>query len=114
MDNCIFCNIINGEIPSVKVYENEYVYAFNDISPVAPVHVLIIPKKHIETLNDLNSENVNLISEVYLAAAEIAKQLGVEKSGYRVVSNCGEAAGQTVFHIHFHLIGGRDLAWPPG
>lgn len=114
MDNCIFCNIIKGEIPSVKVYENEHVYAFNDISPVAPVHVLIIPKKHIETLNDLNSENVNLISEVYLAAAEIAKQLGVEKSGYRVVSNCGEAAGQTVFHIHFHLLGGRDLAWPPG
>lgn len=114
MDNCIFCNIIKGEIPSVKVYENEYVYAFNDISPVSPVHVLIIPKKHIETLNDLNEENVKLISEVYLAAAEIAKQLGVEKSGYRIVSNCGEAAGQTVFHIHFHLIGGRDLAWPPG
>lgn len=114
MDNCIFCNIIKGEIPSVKVFENEYVYAFNDISPIAPVHVLITPKKHIETLNDLNEENASLISEIYLAAAEIAKQLGVEKSGYRVVANCGEAAGQTVFHIHFHLIGGRDLAWPPG
>ena len=114
MDNCIFCNIIKGEIPSVKVYENENVYAFNDISPIAPVHVLIIPKKHIATLNELKSEDADLISEVYFAAAEIAKQLGVDKTGYRVVSNCGEAAGQTVFHIHFHLIGGRDLAWPPG
>lgn len=114
MDNCIFCNIIKGEIPSVKVFENEYVYAFNDISPVAPVHVLIIPKKHIETLNDITPEDAGLISEVYLAAAKIAEQLGVDKTGYRVVSNCGESAGQTVFHIHFHLIGGRDLAWPPG
>ncbi len=112
--DCIFCNIISGEIPSVKVYENEYVYAFNDISPVAPVHVLIIPKQHIASINDLTAENVNLISEVYLAAAEIAKQLGVAESGYRVVTNCGEAAGQTVHHIHFHLLGGRDLAWPPG
>ena len=112
--DCIFCNIIKGEIPSVKVYENEYVYAFNDISPVAPVHVLIIPKEHVESLNDITSENASLISEVYAAAAEIAKQLGVADSGYRVVSNCGEAAGQTVNHIHFHLLGGRDLAWPPG
>ena len=112
--DCIFCNIIKGEIPSVKVFENDYVYAFNDISPVAPVHVLIIPKQHIEKLNEITAENAGLISEVYLAAAEIAKQLGVSETGYRVVSNCGEAAGQTVNHIHFHLLGGRDLAWPPG
>ena len=112
--DCIFCNIINGEIPSSKVYENEYVYAFNDISPVAPVHVLIIPKEHIASLNEITAENATLIAEVYAAAAEIAKQLGVAESGYRVVSNCGEAAGQTVHHIHFHLLGGRDLAWPPG
>ena len=112
--DCIFCNIINGDIPSQKVYENEYVYAFNDISPVAPVHVLIVPKMHIPNINELNAENVSVISEVYLAAAEIAKQLGVDESGYRVVTNCGEAAGQTVHHIHFHLLGGRDLAWPPG
>lgn len=112
--DCIFCNIIKGEIPSVKVYENDYVYAFNDISPVAPVHVLIIPKEHIESLNDITVENASLISEVYTAAAEIAKQLGVSETGYRIVSNCGEAAGQTVNHIHFHLLGGRDLAWPPG
>lgn len=112
--DCIFCNIIKGEIPSSKVFENEHVYAFNDISPVAPVHVLIIPKEHIASLNEITAENANLIAEVYAAAAEIAKQLGVAESGYRVVSNCGEAAGQTVHHIHFHLLGGRDLAWPPG
>lgn len=112
--DCIFCNIIKGDIPSVKVYENEHVCAFNDISPVAPVHVLIIPKQHIESVNHLTEENVKVISEVYLAAAEIAKQLGVDESGYRVVTNCGQAAGQTVQHIHFHLLGGRDLAWPPG
>jgi len=112
--DCIFCNIINGEIPSVKVYENEYVYAFNDISPVAPVHVLIISKEHIESINDINEENADAISKIYLAAAEIAKQLGIDSSGYRIVTNCGEAAGQTVHHIHFHLLGGRDLAWPPG
>ena len=112
--DCIFCNIIKGEIPSSKVYENDKVYAFNDISPVAPVHVLIIPKEHIASLNEITAENSNLIAEVYAAAAEIAKQLGVAESGYRVVSNCGEAAGQTVHHIHFHLLGGRDLAWPPG
>lgn len=114
MDNCIFCNIIKGEIPSVKVYENEYVYAFNDISPVAPVHVLIIPKQHISSINDLTEENASVVSKMYIAAAEIAKQLGVDQSGYRVITNCGEAAGQTVQHIHFHLLGGRDLAWPPG
>ena len=112
--DCIFCNIIKGEIPSVKVFENDYVYAINDISPVAPVHVLVIPKEHIESLNDITPQNANLISEVYLAAAEIAKQLGVSENGYRVVSNCGESGGQTVNHIHFHLLGGRDLAWPPG
>lgn len=112
--DCIFCNIINGEIPSVKVYENEYVYAFNDISPVAPVHVLIIPKEHVESINDINEENADIVSKVYLAAVEIAKQLGIDKTGYRIVTNCGEAAGQTVHHIHFHLLGGRDLAWPPG
>ena len=112
--DCIFCNIIRGDIPSVKVFENEYVYAFNDISPVAPVHVLIIPKQHIASINDLTPENADLVSKVYLAAAEIAKQLGVSESGYRIVSNCGEAAGQTVHHLHFHLLGGRDLSWPPG
>lgn len=114
MDGCIFCNIINGEIPSVKVYENEDVYAFNDISPVAPVHVLIIPKEHLASVNDLTEENVSLISKMYLAAVEIAKQLGVDQSGYRLITNCGEAAGQSVHHIHFHLLAGRDLAWPPG
>lgn len=112
--DCIFCNIIKGDIPSSKVYENEKVYAFNDISPVAPVHVLIIPKEHIESINDLTEENASLVTDVMLAAKEIAAQLGISESGYRVVTNCGQAAGQTVNHIHFHLLGGRDLAWPPG
>ena len=112
--DCIFCKIIKGEIPSDKVYESDNVLAFKDINPMAPVHVLIIPKEHIASLNEINAENANLIAEVYAAAAEIAKQLGVAESGYRVVTNCGQAAGQTVNHIHFHLLGGRDLAWPPG
>lgn len=114
MDNCLFCNIINGEIPSEKVYEDEYVYAFNDISPVAPVHVLVVPKEHISFLNEINSENSSNAAKIFEAIAKIAIQLGLEKDGYRIVSNCGAAAGQTVNHIHYHLLGGRDLAWPPG
>ena len=114
MEGCLFCNIINGEIPSSKVYEDDYVYAFNDISPVAPVHVLIIPKKHISRLDEINEENSIYVAKIFEAAAKIAKDAGLDDRGYRIVSNCGEAAGQTVFHIHYHLLGGRDLAWPPG
>lgn len=110
--DCIFCKIIKGEIPSKKVYEDDRVFAFYDINPAAPVHVLIVPKEHIPTANDINEANKATVSEVFLAAAKIAKQLNIES--YRVVNNCGEQAGQTVFHIHFHLLGGRDLAWPPG
>lgn len=114
MEGCLFCNIIKGEIPSSKVYEDDYVYAFNDISPVAPVHVLIIPKKHISRLDEINEENSIYVAKIFEAAAKIAKESGLNERGYRIVSNCGEAAGQTVFHIHYHLLGGRDLAWPPG
>ncbi len=114
MEGCLFCNIIKGEIPSSKVYEDDYVYAFNDISPVAPVHVLIIPKKHISRLDEINEENSIYVAKIFEAAAKIAKESGLDERGYRIVSNCGEAAGQTVFHIHYHLLGGRDLAWPPG
>jgi histidine triad (HIT) family protein len=114
MTDCIFCKIIEGDIPSEKVYEDELVYAFNDIEPAAPQHVLIIPKKHIASLNDLNEENSKVISHIFIIASKIAKKLGVDKDGYRVVSNCGEAGGQTVPHIHFHLIAGRNLQWPPG
>jgi len=112
--DCLFCKIINGEIPSQKVYEDEYVYAFNDISPTAPVHVLIIPKKHISTINDIEETDIELIGKIFIAAKKIAKQLNIAEDGYRIISNCNKNAGQTVFHIHFHLIAGRELGWPAG
>ncbi|MEG1415408.1 MAG: histidine triad nucleotide-binding protein [Clostridium sp.] len=114
MVDCLFCKIINGEIPSSKVYEDEWVYAFNDISPVAPVHVLIIPKTHIASANEINSSNEEVLGKIFSAASNIAKNLGISENGYRVVNNCGEDGGQTVHHLHFHLIGGRNLQWPPG
>jgi len=114
VDDCIFCNIIKGEIPSEKVYEDDYVYAFKDINPVAPVHVLIVPKTHISSINEITEENSGCISKIYESAAKIAADCGIAEEGYRIISNCGEGAGQTVFHIHFHLLGGRDLTWPPG
>lgn len=114
MSDCLFCKIIAGEIPSSKVYEDENVYAFNDISPEAPVHVLIVPKKHIASANDITKENAGIISEIFLAAKKIAEEKGIAESGYRIVNNCGEDGGQTVKHLHFHLIGGRSLSWPPG
>lgn len=110
MDNCLFCKIIAGEIPSSKVYEDETVYAFKDINPIAPVHILIIPKQHISKLEDVTAENSAVISHIFEVAAKIAKDMGLS-GGYRVVSNCGEDAGQTVFHIHFHLLAGRKLGW---
>ena len=114
MDDCLFCKIIKGEIPSKKAYEDDYVYAFWDISPTAPVHILVIPKNHISTLNDITEENSLLISKIYEAIPKIAKENNIDKDGYRVVANCNKAAGQTVFHVHFHLIGGRELTWPAG
>ena len=108
--DCIFCKIIKGEIPSTKVYEDETVYAFKDIAPIAPVHILIIPKEHISKLEDVNETNSAVISHIFEVAAKIAKDMGLT-NGYRVVSNCGEDAGQTVFHIHFHLLAGRKLGW---
>ena len=114
MTDCLFCKIIAGDIPSDKVYEDDAVYAFKDITPVAPLHVLIIPKKHIATLNDLEKQDDAVMGELLLAAKNIAKQEGYADDGYRTVINCGEQAGQTVFHIHLHLLAGRDLSWPPG
>lgn len=108
-DNCLFCKIINGDIPSKKVYENEFVYAFHDIAPQAPVHVLVIPKCHIESCNDVNAENVNYVCEVFKAIPEIASLLHLE-DGYRVVSNVGENGCQSVKHIHFHVLGGKKLS----
>lgn len=107
--DCLFCKIMNGEIPSKKVYEDESVYAFYDIAPMAPVHVLIIPKRHLSSVNEVTSENSAVISHIYEVAAQLAKELGISESGYRIVSNCGADAGQTVFHLHFHLLGGKKL-----
>lgn len=114
MENCIFCKIVKGEIPSNKVYEDEKVLAFKDINPEAPVHVLIIPKNHIGSVNELTEESCDIISYIFIIAKNIAQKLGIADSGYRIVTNCGEDGGQTVGHIHFHLLGGRTLQWPPG
>lgn len=114
MPDCIFCKIAEKKIPAEIVYEDDRVLAFKDINPAAPVHVLIIPKKHIATLLDIKDEDKDLIGHIYLTAGRLAGELGLADRGYRVVSNCKEEAGQTVFHIHFHLLGGRPLHWPPG
>ena len=114
MEDCIFCKIVKGEIPSNKVYEDDKILVFHDIEPEAPVHVLIIPKKHISSLNDTNKSNSGIYSYIFEKIPEIAKTLGVDKSGYRIVSNCGKDALQTVDHIHFHLLAKRTLKWPPG
>ena len=109
MNDCLFCKIINGEIPSQKVYEDEYVYAFKDINPMAPVHILVVPKEHISTLLDINHDNSAVIAHIYEVITKIAKDFGLE-SGFRVVSNCNEYGGQTVFHLHFHILGGKKLS----
>ncbi|AZV55794.1 histidine triad nucleotide-binding protein [Clostridium sp. AWRP] len=114
MEDCIFCKIIKGEIPSEKIYEDDMVLSFKDIEPAAPVHVLIIPKKHIGSINDLTEDDSKIIAHIYLVAKQIATKLGIDEKGYRIVTNCGEEAGQTVHHVHFHLLGGRSFAWPPG
>ena len=106
MNDCIFCKIINREIPSKSVYENDKVYAFYDINPEAPVHVLIVPKQHIASHNELTTDNIDIIKDIHLAVNEIAKQLGIADSGYRLINNCGADAGQSVSHLHYHLVGG--------
>lgn len=113
MADCLFCKIIAGDIPSTKVYEDELVYAFKDITPQAPVHILIIPKQHIASAAEINAENSAVISRIFEVAAQIAREFGLD-NGFRVVNNCGDSAGQTVKHLHFHLLGGRDFTWPPG
>jgi histidine triad (HIT) family protein len=113
MTDCIFCRIIKGEIPSKKAYEDDYVYAFDDLDPKAPTHMLVIPKKHIRGLKEATEEDAELVGRCHVAAAQIARQRGIE-DGYRTVLNVGPNAGQSVFHLHVHLIGGRKLSWPPG
>lgn len=112
--SCLFCKIINREIPASIVYEDDQLLAFNDIHPQAPTHVLIVPKKHIATLNDLQEEDATLVGTLVRRAAAIAKERGIDAVGYRTVFNTNRDAGQTVLHIHLHVIGGRSLGWPPG
>ena len=111
--DCLFCKIVAGEIPARKLYEDDQVIAFHDIGPQAPVHFLIIPKKHIRTLNDLNEADTALAGHILITAQRLAKEQGCD-DGFRVVMNCNELGGQTVYHIHMHVLGQRQLAWPPG
>src|SRR5262245_57137975 len=113
-NNCLFCRIIAGEIPSRKVYEDELSFAFHDINPQAPTHVLIVPKKHIDSLNEAAPDDQALLGHLTLVAPKLAHQLGVVDGGYRTVINTGAGAGQSVLHVHIHLLGGRAMAWPPG
>ena len=114
MEDCLFCKISAGKIPADRVFENDRIVAFRDINPQAPVHILIIPKIHIPTLNDLESRHTELVGELIQVAKDLAKSDDIAEDGYRTGFNCNEAAGQTVFHIHLHLLGGRSFTWPPG
>jgi len=113
MTDCLFCRVLRNEIPAKKIYEDEHTFAFEDINPQAPTHVLIIPKRHVRGLKEATPEDAELIGRCHLAAAHIARQRGIE-DGYRTVLNVGPQAGQSVFHLHVHLLGGRGLHWPPG
>ena len=111
--DCLFCNIVKGQIPSEKVYEDNDVYAFKDVNPEAPVHILIIPKRHIKSVDELEETDKELVGHIFLVAKKLAKENKLE-NGYRLVSNIGEEGGQSVKHLHFHLLGGRSFTWPPG
>ena len=112
--NCIFCKMVAGEIKPDTVYEDDAVLAFRDLNPQAPTHVLVIPKKHIATLNDLGDEDAGLLDRLYAAAREVARAEGIAERGYRTVFNCNAEAGQSVYHLHLHVLGGRAMQWPPG
>lgn len=112
MSDCLFCKIAAGEIPSNKVYEDEVCYAFHDIAPQAPTHFLVIPKAHIGSVSEVTEDNSGVVAHIFEVIAKLSKELGLES--YRVVSNIGEQAGQSVNHLHFHVLGGRDMTWPPG
>ena len=112
--SCLFCKIVAGEIPAAKVYEDDRLIAINDINPQAPMHVLVIPKQHIATLNDLTAKDDDVVGAMVRAGASIAKDRGFDAAGFRTVFNCNAQAGQTVFHIHLHVLGGRVMTWPPG
>ena len=112
--DCLFCKIVAGEIPAELVYESDTAVAFRDINPQAPTHVLVIPRKHISTINDITSDDETIVGSLYTAAREMAAAEGIADDGYRAVMNCNEGAGQSVFHIHLHVLGGRAMSWPPG
>ena len=112
MQDCLFCKIAVGEIPSKKVYEDDLCYAFFDIDPQAPTHFLVIPKQHIASVSEVTTENQSMVGHIFAVIAKLSKELDMES--YRVVSNIGEQAGQSVFHLHFHVLSGRDMTWPPG
>jgi histidine triad (HIT) family protein len=114
MTDCLFCKFVSGEIQPDVVYEDPEVLAFRDVNPQAPTHVLVIPKRHISTLNDLQAADAELIGKLYLAAQQVARDEGIDEPGYRTLINCNPEAGQSVFHIHLHLLGGRRMHWPPG
>ena len=113
-DDCLFCRIARDEIPSKKLYEDDDVLAFADINPQAPTHFLVIPRKHIPTMNDLQAEDEILVGKLHRVAAQLIQERGLAERGWRAVTNCNEEAGQTVFHLHLHVLGGRSLKWPPG
>jgi histidine triad (HIT) family protein len=114
MTDCIFCKIADGQIPADLVYQDEHVVAFRDLNPQAPVHVLVIPRQHIATTNDLTADHAALVGQMTLAAQRVAADEGIAERGYRTVLNCNREAGQSVFHLHLHLLGGRPMGWPPG
>jgi len=114
MSDCLFCKMVSGEIKPDTVYEDDDVLAFRDINAQAPTHVLVVPKRHISTINDLDNDDAGLVGKLYLAAKRVAEMDGISESGFRTVMNCNAGAGQSVFHIHLHVLGGRNMSWPPG
>lgn len=112
--DCIFCKIVAGTVPAKIIYQDEQIIAFDDLFPKAPIHKLIIPRKHITTINDLTNEDASLVGQMVLIAKKLAAEYGISESGYRVLMNCNSDGGQAVYHLHLHLIGGRSLKWPPG
>ena len=114
MDNCLFCKIENGGVPAEKVYDSTRIFAIKDINPQAPIHLLIIPKKHFATILEVQENDHNLVGSIYSVINHLAKENGLDQTGFRVVLNCGEEGGQSIFHVHYHLLGGRTLKWPPG
>lgn len=114
MSDCLFCKIAAGEIPSEKVYEDDKIVVFKDVNPVAPIHMLAVPKCHVSSALELTEENADVVSHIFLIAGKLAREMGFSEKGFRIVNNCGEDGGQTVGHLHFHILAGRNIGWPPG